>query len=150
MCGVRPRGWERAVSYCALEEAEAQRGRLGKCRIRLPKEGSRGARCPYGGAGVGGDLRSPRERRVVPGSGKEELELFGCGTFQVSGRWVRRGGARAAVDQAGPRGSTPDVPRRLQTARCTPAWMRWPRSRRSSSVARRRMSRYCSRSSTVS
>ena len=37
---------------------------------------------------------------------------------------------------------TPDPPHLLQTALCTPAWMKWPRSRRSSSVVRSRMSRY--------
>lgn len=37
----------------------------------------------------------------------------------------------------------PDARASLQTAPCTVAWMKWPRSRRSCFVAWSRMSRYC-------
>lgn len=62
-----------------------------------------------------------------------------------------RDGARAVCGSVGlGHRPTPYAPHLLQTAPCTPAWMKWPRSRRSSSVARSRMSRYCSPGSLVS
>lgn len=48
MCGVRPRGWERAISYCAPEEAEAPKGKSGQMQNPPSQEGSRGAHCPRG------------------------------------------------------------------------------------------------------
>lgn len=92
MCGVRPGGGERAVACCTpvarRKEAEAHRRRLGNYGIHLSKEGGAGGPVVLSrDAGVGGDLRSPRKRRVVPGSG-EGLKFFGCITFHVGGRWV--------------------------------------------------------------
>lgn len=44
-----------------------------------------GARCAFAGCGCTGGLRSLRKRRVIPGSGKEELKFFGCSTFKWAG-----------------------------------------------------------------
>lgn len=114
--------------------SEARGGRPGQDGTHLPKEGGAGVRRCLGrgsaelvrgrggGAGVG-RYRLPRGRAAGPAGGPSA-----AGRGLCAGR---------------PRAPRPPTPRLLQTARCTPAWSRWPRSRRSSSAAQSRMTRYC-------
>ena len=102
----------------------------------------------FGGCGSGGRPPLPRKCGIVPGLGKEGLKFLGYITFQVGGRWVWPSRANKGWGEGSVRicrlryRPTPYPPHLLQTALCTPAWMKWPRSRRSSSVVRSRMSRY--------
>lgn len=151
---MRPRGGEGAVAYCAPEARRRKRrpkeeGWTDTESIILRKAEQGGWWCFRGDAGVGADLPSLRKYGVVPGSGKEGLEFSGWITFQVGGRWIwprrgseRRGEGCCGVPKAALADDSADPPPLLQTAPCTPAWMKWPRSRRSFSVARRKMSRY--------
>lgn len=105
-----------------------------------------GAPCTLGG--LGGGLP---DSRLFPGvrdgwmDGRAEvLWLFGV-TFQVGGRWVwpsranEQWGLWAALPNRPPKSDSWHL---LQTAPCTRAWMKWPRSPRSSFVVQSKMTRY--------
>lgn len=124
----------------------APRGKAGPIR-NPPSEGGR-SRAPVVLRGAGAGETSARCRGV---------ELFRGRGGGAAARRHRLSGGRAVGLAGGPnegwtravrrcpRPAPPaPTPRLLQTARCTPAWTRWPRSRPSSSAAPSRMSRYCS------
>lgn len=153
MRGVRRLGegiglWP-AVPLRHVGRSGGSKRKAGQIRNRSSEEGwNKAASCALGDCGSGGRPPPPRKCGIVPGLGKEGLKFFGYITFQVGGRWVWPSRANEGWGEGSVRicrlryRPTPYPPHLLQTALCTPAWMKWPRSRRSSSVVRSRMSRY--------
>lgn len=149
MRGGRPgdgRGLRQAVPLRTPRGSEPQGGRPGQYGTHLPKEGGAGLRWCFGARELGRPLLAAGASSCS-GVGEEALQPGGI-AFLVGGRWVWPAGPMRAgrgLCAGCPRPAPPaPTPRLLQTARCTPAWTRWPRSRRSSSAAPSRMSRYCS------
>lgn len=137
--GVGGHGRVFSVHEARWQEAQAQGGKLGR------EGGAGGSLC------IGGTWGGLPRFRLFPGVGDgwmdgraEVLWLFGV-TFQVGGRWVW---PSRANEQWGPWAAPPNRPPKsdalhlLQTAPCTRAWMKWPRSPRSSFVAQSKMTRY--------
>lgn len=112
------------------------------------RRAERGPVVLWGDAGVGATSVPCRKSRCS-GWGKEGQVPWrhqvssgrAVGLAEPSQWGTSPGLCGSAAPQPGPPGD-PDALCLSQTAPCTPAWMMWRRSRRSSSVAQSRMSRY--------
>lgn len=123
------RGGLRKAVPCARREEASPGG--GRPRRSPPSE--------EGGAGAG--ETAVRDGGAELDRGREG----GAGVSRYRFSRARAGGPASGpvrLDAGCAPAPPPPTPRLLQTAPCTPAWTRWPRSRRSSSAARSRMSRY--------